>query len=319
MQLPISVVIPTMNRPKSLDRTLKFFFSGDDCPTQIIVVDQSQDMAVRDENQRILQKYSNAYLGLLYEYQQVASSTKARNRGLSKAVNEIIVFADDDIDVNPDTIGNVYMLMQDSNVAMVAGIDEFMKPATTKVGYLLGTKSFRKRKMGHVTNSMLGRYPDNITEQTETQWAMGYFFVVRKSLMTKWSCQWDENLTSYAYAEDLDFSFDYYKHAHREGMKCILDPSVRVKHLATREYRIPSVKSMYMYVVNRAYLSTKHNLGMKGLVANWWCNFWQLMRSLVMCQNPRILAHAMWCTIKYRKDISAGNLDYEKFMKGKIV
>ncbi len=304
-----------MNRPKSLDRTLKLLFSGIDTPNQIVVVDQSQDAAVRNENKSILQTYKDVCDGLCYEYQQVPSLTKARNAGFGKALNEIIVCADDDIDVNPDTIGNVYKLMQNPNIAMIAGIDEFTKPSTSKIGYLLGTKSFRRRKMGYVTSSMLGRYPDNIKGQIETQWAMGYFFVVRKSLMEKWGCRWDEKLTSYAYAEDCDFSFGYYKHARAEGLKCILDPSVKVKHLASKEYRIPSTKNTYMYVINREYLRHKHNMGVKGVMASAWCNFWRLMQSIASHQNPKAFAHAVWCTIKYRKDIHSGNLDYERFMK----
>lgn len=316
MQIPITVIIPTMNRPKSLDRTLKCLMNGIDTPNQIIVVDQSQDPSVRDVNKSILFAHEDACSVLCHEYQHVPSSTEARNVGMARAVNEIMVFADDDIDVNPDTTGNVYKLMQNPDIAMIAGIDEFTETPASSAGYLLGTKSFRKRKIGHVTNSMLGRYPDNIKDRTETQWAMGYFFVVRKSLTAKWGCRWDENLTSYAYAEDLDFSFGYYKHAKADGLKCILDPSVKVKHLASKEYRIPSAKSTYMYVINREYLRHKHKMGVRGAMATAWCNFWRLVRCLVSRQNPKAFAHAMWCAVKYRKDIYAGNLDYGKFMRG---
>lgn len=43
MTLPISVIIPTMNRPESLDRTLKCIAEAADVPQQIVVVDQSQN------------------------------------------------------------------------------------------------------------------------------------------------------------------------------------------------------------------------------------------------------------------------------------
>ena len=40
---PISVLIPTMNRPEALKRTIQSFLNGTAIPSQIIVVDQSRE------------------------------------------------------------------------------------------------------------------------------------------------------------------------------------------------------------------------------------------------------------------------------------
>lgn len=304
-----------MNRPASLGRTLEHFSSGNAVPSQIIIVDQTPDEHKKLENQHLLEKYKERFDKIDYIFQETPSSTKARNIGLDSAENDIIVFADDDIDVKSETISNVYSIISQNNIAMIAGIDELTACSSTSIGYFLGTKSFRNRKIGHVTNSMLGRYPDNINKQIETQWAMGYFFVVKKSLVNKWGCRWDENLSGYAYAEDLDFSYNYYKHAKAERMKCVLDPGVKVKHLATLEYRIPSDKSLYMYVINRTYLCYKHKMGIKGIIACFWCNFWRLVHNFVSRQQPRILKNAILSSIKYWEDIKLGKLNYDKFMQ----
>lgn len=317
MIVPISLVIPTMNRPDSLERTLDFIAKGKDVPAQVIVVDQSQNIELQNKNQEVLNGFSGVFSQINYEYQAVPSLTKARNRGLEFVTNDIVVFADDDIDVNADTISNVYEIFQDSKIAMIAGIDELTSKSSTNIGYILGTKSIRKRKIGHVTKSMLGRYPDCINGQIETQWAQGYFFAVRKSLMDKWQCRWDENLTSYAYAEDLDFSFNYYKHAKAEGLKCVLDSRVSVKHLATLEFRIPSEKSIYMYIVNRAYLSHKHKMGFYGNIASAWCNFCQLMRRVVSGNQPKVFINALKASLLYRKEIRNGQLNYDKYLNQK--
>lgn len=55
MILPISVIIPTMNRPESLDRTLKSISEASDLPQQIVVVDQSCEASVQDSNRKMLQ------------------------------------------------------------------------------------------------------------------------------------------------------------------------------------------------------------------------------------------------------------------------
>lgn len=314
MLLPISVIIPTMNRPESLDRTLKYMAEASDVPQQIVVVDQSQNEDARRKNEQVLNSYVQ-FQSKVYVYQQTPSLTKARNNGYAKATNEIIICSDDDVDVPADIFTNVVRLMKDDKIAMIAGIDELTSQSKTNIGYLLGTKSYINRNIGHVTSSMLSRYPDNITSQIETQWAQGYFFVVRKSCLDRWQIRWDENLTSYAYAEDLDFSYAYYKVAKKENLRCILDPAVHVKHLATLEFRVPSAKSTYMYIVNRKYLAHKHHMGFMGVLGRNWCELWRLVERLVGRKDAMTFFKAYLCKFKYGKQINAGNLDYDKFMK----
>ena len=314
MALPISVIIPTMNRPESLDRTLNFMAKAKDVPQEIVVVDQSQNVEIQEKNKEILGKYS-VFKSQIYRYQPVPSLTKARNVGLALATNEILVFSDDDVEVPTDIFSNVARLMQDTHIVMIAGLDDLTQQSKTNIGYLLGTKSFFKRKIGHVTYSMLGRYPDKVSSQIETQWAQGYFFVVRKSCLERWHVCWDENLTSYAYAEDLDFSYTFYKAAKLEGLRCIIDPSVHVKHLATLEYRVPNAKSTYMYIINRKYLAYKHQMGLVGVLGRNWCEFWRFVEIVIRKQDANTFLKAFLCKIKYANEIKLGKLDYEKFMK----
>lgn len=52
--------------------------------------------------------------------------------------------------------------MKDKSISMIAAIDDNMPTKQSALGYILGTRSFKKRKIGHVTYSMLGRYPENV-------------------------------------------------------------------------------------------------------------------------------------------------------------
>ena len=299
-----------MNRPETLKNTLDSFFDGDVIPSQVVVVDQSNTKEVRNKIVETINNY-NEMANMVYVYQSYPSSTKARNSALALAKEEIIVFSDDDVEIYEDTLKNVVDIMQRQNIAMIAGIDDNMSPTSSNVGYLFGTKSYINRKIGHVTLSMLGRYPDNIKGEIETQWAMGYFFVVRKSLLDKWNIRWDENLTSYAYAEDLDFSFSYYKKAIKENLKCVLNEKVHVKHCVSNEYRTPSKKSTYMYVINRYYLSFKHNMGFKSRLAMRWCNMWRLMEKALKHEAPFDMLNAIKHLNKNKNDIKMGIFNYE--------
>lgn len=307
--VPVSVLIPTMNRPQALKRTIDTYYSAEYIPSQIVVVDQSRSEEDIASNKEIVAQLAN--INSIYYYQEQPSSTKARNKAFSLAEEEIIIYSDDDVDVYEDTVKKVYEIMQDQTISMIAGLDDNMPASVSKIGYIIGTKSYKNRYKGHVTNSMLGRFPENLETETETMWAMGFFFVVRKSLVENWNIEWDENLLGYAYAEDLDYSFRYYKKAKSENKKCIITREIHVKHLTTQEYRTPSRKSTFMYVLHRYYLSHKHGMGVKGNMAIFWCNFWMYIQRRIKKEGYKDLQDAMSYYFRNKKKVLDGQFEYE--------
>lgn len=311
MNNQISIVIPTMNRLETLQETIDSYVSGDILPDQIVIVDQTQDEQFRIQIVSMIQKYSEK-VQIDYIYQNAPSSTKARNIGVDICRNDIIAFSDDDITVQKDTIKNVLDIMKDEGISMIAGINSRDGLSKSRIGYLFGKKSYRKRKIGHVTKAMLGRFPENrVEESVETEWAMGFFFVVRKSLIERWNNFWDEKLTSYAYAEDLDFSYSYYKHSKDEGLKCILNEGVVVEHRVSTEWRVPTRKSTMMYVLNREYLSYKHHMGWQSRILMRWCNFGDFLMRLGKRAEALDLLEAQRVCEKHRKELANGILKAE--------
>lgn len=275
-----------MNRPETLKKTLESITGHNFIPKQIVIVDQSEKNDVIQENKRILNEISKKGIQTVHFYQEKPSLTAARNNAIKFATEEIIICSDDDIEVYDDTLLNISNKMKDKSISMIAAIDDNMPTKQSALGYILGTRSFKKRKIGHVTYSMLGRYPENVKGEVKTEWAMGCFFVIRKSLMVLWKIKWDEQLTSYAYPEDLDFSYSYYKLSEFNGLHCILDENIRIKHMVSNEYRVPSRKSTYMYVINRRYLSYKHNMGFNSRLAMCWCDFWRFAERFIKNEQP---------------------------------
>ncbi len=307
----ISVLIPTMNRPESLKRTLYSYCYAKVKPDQIVVVDQSIDKEVASKVKNTVKEIVDCFgVECIYAFLETPSSTKARNIAFEKSKNEIVVFSDDDVDVNDDTIENLLLVMQDESIAMVAGIDDQNRKSNSKIGYFLGTKSFRKRKIGHVTKSILGRYPSEVAGAVKTEWAMGYFFAVRRKCLIEWDIVWDEKLTGYAYAEDLDFTHRYWLKAHNERLVCILSDKVRVKHLVSREYRVPSKKETYAYVVNRFYLASKWGKGIGTRISIRWTNLWILLSRVLKKEDAKVMFNAIIFAEKKHNEISKGILDY---------
>jgi len=301
----ITVIIPTMNRLETLKETLDSYMLCMPLPDQIVIVDQTQDEELRKQIIDVLRTYEAVTID--YLYQQEPSLTKARNAGIAVCRNDVVVVSDDDVTVATDTLKNISDIMNDEAVSMIAGINSRDGFSKSKLGYLFGKKSFKKRNTGHVTKAMFGRFPEEAVKgSVKTEWAMGFFFVVRKSLIQKWNNYWDENLSSYAYAEDLDFSYSYYRNSEKERLKCILNEGVVVEHRVSSEWRVPSKKSTMMYVINREYLSYKHKMGFGSRLLTRWANIGEIFMRMLKRGKPLDMLKAQVVCDLHRKEIADG-------------
>ncbi len=308
MNNDITVIIPTMNRPESLKETIESYMQGEELPAQIVVVDQSQEETIQKKNREMLEAFGNQ-VQMDYIYQKEPSSTKARNTGIKASKNELLVFSDDDITVKKSTIKDIVQIMKDKSISMVAGInskDKFGK--MKKSAYIFGRHSYKKRNIGHISKAVLGRFPQYaIVGEVETEWAMGFFFIVRKSLVEKWNITWDETLTSYAFGEDMDFSYSYYKKSLEEELRCIFDEKIVVEHRVSMEWRQPTKKSTMMLVINREYFSYKHRMGKSCRLMARWSNFGVfLQRALKRKGGAKDVLWAQHVCNKHRKELAAG-------------
>lgn len=260
--ISMSVVIPTYNRTTVLFETIRSLYGGKAVPNEIIVVDQTTPAVMFPEDLKMME--SKGLLKVIHE--KIPSLTRSRNIGLNSATNNIVLFCDDDILVDENTIWSLYQRMDNNNIALVAGIhkDEnilFEGKADKKLKSLfstiIGLKKFWKKGGYVVRGSMRGRYSTNISKPLKTEWAMGYFFCVKKNICIENQLWFDEKLIKYAYAEDLDFSLRYCTVANKLKMQTIVDPTLYVNHLATKEWRTPSRVASFYTVINRRYLSYK--------------------------------------------------------------
>lgn len=283
-KLPISIIIPTFNREEALKRTLSTIDEYSEMvPDEVIVVDQSIQLETRKRIRDCCDEFAS--IKCRYIFLETPSTTKARNVGVQNAGNDILVFMDDDVDVNGDTLGNLYELLRDESIAMVGVIDETLPTSGGTLGCLFAMKSYRNRNIGHVTKALLGRYPQKVNGTVDTMWAMGFCFAVKKQYVTKWNLLFDEKLTGYAYAEDLDFTYRYYRQAQKQDLKCLLSENISVRHLETKEYRIPSKRNIFKYVINRKYLAYKYESPLSTHILMCWANI-GLMLSRIVNHEP---------------------------------
>ncbi len=125
-----SIVIPTLDLPDELDRTLHGLFVQTRPAEQVIVVDSSSN----ERTERLVRQWQDR-LPVTYIRSDVASAAVQRNRGaelVKRAITPVVGFIDDDIGLYPQTcalIGEVF----DRDVAAEIGgvavrIDEIDRP-----------------------------------------------------------------------------------------------------------------------------------------------------------------------------------------------
>ena len=317
--LPISIIIPTLNRPKMLAQTLDSWMSCEHFSSEIIVVDQTIDENLRADIEQVCQQY----LCVNYFHLDEPSLTHARNVGISLSHNEILIFCDDDVLLPKNILKDVYdLFLENSNVNLIGGLDRKLDEVRNKSsvdfpnkkknhfwGYFFCLRSFKKRKIGHVTPSMLGVFPEKVDAFTKTEWTMGFFFAVRKSFINRNGIRFDEKLKGYAFNEDLDFSYSCYKASVAEGAVCIFSKKIYCEHLASAEYRIPSKMQNLLYVRNRFYLSHKHQMGLISRIAIFWSCIGILLKKMIKKEHPEYLISAMMKTILHCRRYAKGKFE----------
>lgn len=100
--LKLSIIIPTINRPDDLEKTLECFLIQDFKSFQIILVDQSDN----DRSQYISNTYIDKWLAIKYYRFKIKSWAQARNFAIDKidylddlsgSKTDTVIFLDDDV------------------------------------------------------------------------------------------------------------------------------------------------------------------------------------------------------------------------------
>ena len=307
----VSIIIPTLNRASSLARTLGFISKSSILPDEVIIVDQSP----RDTAEKTKKLCDSQTLKIKYIHINEPSLTGARNAGIELCKNDIAIFMDDDVNIGTDTIKNILVLFKDNSVSMVAGIDSGSPMKRLSLPSLIFFRSsFFKRYKGHVAMAGYGVFPQNPQAETPTEWAMGFFFAIRKNLAQKWGLKFDENLKYYAYAEDMDFTYRYFLKSKEENLKCIMSTAATVLHNVSKEYRLPSRQRTFMEICHRRYVMSKHGNSILRKLIMLWSDIGTAILRIKRGEMASDVFKEIAFAIKYRRDIKKGVFHYDKFM-----
>lgn len=137
-RLSVCALIPTKNRPGELALALRSILAQTVLPRQIVIVDQSGDDRARLAIGREMKEADEAkqWITLVYVYEpELAGTAAARNRLLEIGDADILLFVDDDAELEPDFIEELLTAYEERPEA--AGLSGII------TNYTVAARSFR--------------------------------------------------------------------------------------------------------------------------------------------------------------------------------
>ena len=110
--MTLSCIIPTLGRPKALERTLHSLDRQSHPPDEVIVVLQAGSPALPDERR---------HFPLRVLRQQEPNAQRARNDAALQAQADLLLFLDDDIEAEPDLIRKYLEAFEDPGLGAACG------------------------------------------------------------------------------------------------------------------------------------------------------------------------------------------------------
>lgn len=254
--MDLSLVIATKGRPGHLRDTLAALRRCDPLPLEVLVVDgdpqRSAEAVVaehRAEGDRPPARHLATPAGL----------TLQRNRGIDAARGDVVVFADDDVELDP----GIFRVIAETHaepgiVGMTARIleeDDRIGGGPSRLRQLLPGGG----EQGSMTSFGYPRRLVDLDTPRDVEFVHGCLMTARRDVAAE--LRFDEALTGYGLAEDEDFGYRLSRRGRvrYEPRAVVVHHNLGFKGTGTRDFN-------RMLVLNRSYLFRK-NFPRAGAVA----------------------------------------------------
>lgn len=200
-----TIIIPTLNRKEDLVKTVRSVLDQKVLPKELVIVDQSKTKESYQVIQKIFSKReTNVSLRYIWD-SSIPGLTHARNRGIQESSGDIIMFLDDDVELDENYTKEILeAFCANLEIGAVGGIVEnycmkFWKKIAHSI-FCLG--SFRDERWV-VSSECLSNKKEEVYLKTNT--LSGCNMAFRRHILDK--IRFDENYRGYSFGEDIDISF----------------------------------------------------------------------------------------------------------------
>lgn len=129
----ISILVPTFRRPQLLPKALASILAQQNCALdaiEVIVVDNCPDASARPSFERV-REIAGGRLCLRYLHEPRPGISHARNRALTAARADHVLFLDDDLEAAPELIATYLRALTQTSAAILVGPVEPVFEATS--------------------------------------------------------------------------------------------------------------------------------------------------------------------------------------------
>lgn len=246
--MKFSVVIPTMRREQILDATLESLSRCDPAPDEVIVIDADSEQSSRP----VVTAFDQQVAPTVRYHNIEPSLTRQRNLGIDDANGDVVVFLDDDVNIEPDLFGRLAEVYRDESVVGATGrVVEPQTPRKLGPGSRLRSLLPGGGEDGRFTRYGYPRYLRDLEHDTDVEFMQGCFMSSRIDAAR--AVRFDEHMTGYALAEDEDFS---YRLSRLGRIRYVSD--IVVEHRKLGFGSADERRFGCLVVVNRAYLFRKN-------------------------------------------------------------
>jgi glycosyltransferase involved in cell wall biosynthesis len=209
---PASAVVPTIDRPETLGRTLQSLVGQDWRPQEVIVVDASSDERSRDLVAALGADFAAGGCRLIWRRATARGAASQRNEGVAAASRPLIFFLDDDIIFEPHCVERLWAALQSD--AELGGVNAMIinqhYQAPGRVSRLLframagrAEKSYAGRVLGPAVN-LLPEDRDDLPDTVATEWLNTTCTLYRSDALPM--PPFSDRFTGYSLLEDVALS-----------------------------------------------------------------------------------------------------------------
>lgn len=226
--ITFSVVIATYNRPAELSACIRTVLAQERRPEEIIIVDQSR----RTQEDAVASLCREAGVFFRYEHlPELSGATAARNHAIGLASGEVVLFLDDDVELEKAHLKALSELFEGDGQCRIGGAGGLITnfPPTISTAQRLRSWLFYRGPFG-VERDLLAFHFHPSARPRRALRLHGCMAIRREALK---AFRFDEAYSGYTFGEDRDLSVQV---SRRYELWWV--PAARLVHRKTSESRI---------------------------------------------------------------------------------
>jgi GT2 family glycosyltransferase len=247
-------IIATRNRSDYLVGTVQSLVAQTVLPRELCIVDSSDETPTRAEIERLC---AEAGIELDYLHPAPRGLTVQRNIGVDRTTGDPVFLVDDDVWMAPDAHEQVLAeyKRRGPELGGVRGVP--LRPVVP--GRLLilwrrlfGMGGWWPEASGKMRRGFFAEVVIDSADVHTIEHLSGWFMSYRREVFEHE--RFDENLSGYAFKEDVDFSYRLFK----RGYTLVQTPGARIDHLRAHSQRLSPFDLQRMNLANQFYLHRKN-------------------------------------------------------------